>query len=68
MMKSFLQMLLGKEINVSDGQLLMILLSMIRMFLQMLLQKEINVSHEQLLMILGSMIRIFSANVTTERN
>ena len=49
---SFLQILLGKEINLSDGQLLMILGSMIRIFIQMLLREEINVSDGQLLMIL----------------
>ena len=45
-------MLLGKKLNVSDGQLLMILGSTITILLQMLLRKEINVSEGQLLMIL----------------
>ena len=45
-------MLLQKEINVSAGQLLMIVWSMIIIFLQMLLRKEINVSQGQFLMVL----------------
>ena len=54
-----LQMLLRKEINVSLGQLLMILWSMIKIFLQMLLRNENNVYGAQLLMILWSMVTIF---------
>ena len=52
-------MFLRKEINMSDGQLLMIFWSMISIFLQMLLRKEINVSDGQLLMISWPMVKSF---------
>ena len=45
-------MLLRKEINVSNGQLLMILRPMIKRFQEILLGKKINESDGQLLMIL----------------